>query len=71
MLLHIDSKQEVKWETVLFPPDIDYIIYCSACTFADLQNMLNSLISCPLVCDSFLTLSLHQTDTKNCLGQFR
>ena len=30
MLLHIDSKQEVKWATVLFPPDIDDIIYCSA-----------------------------------------
>ena len=29
MLLHIDSKQEVKWGTVLFPPDIDDITYCS------------------------------------------
>ena len=29
MLLQIDSKQEVKWATVLFPPDIDDIIYCS------------------------------------------
>ena len=29
MLLQIDSKQEVKWATVLFTPDIDDIIYCS------------------------------------------
>ena len=33
MLLHIDSKQEVKWATVLFPPDIDDIIYCSVWHF--------------------------------------
>ena len=29
MLLQIDSKQEVKWATVLFPPDIDDIVYRS------------------------------------------
>ena len=29
MLLQIDSKQEVKWATVLFTPDIDDILYCS------------------------------------------
>ena len=30
MLLQIDSKQEVKWATVLFTPDTDDILYCSA-----------------------------------------
>ena len=28
-LLHFDSNQVVKWATVLFPPDIDDIFYCS------------------------------------------
>ena len=29
MLLQIDSKQMVKWATVLFTPDIGDILYCS------------------------------------------
>ena len=37
MLLQIDSKQEVKWATVLFPPDIDDIIYCSV---VDLERQI-------------------------------
>ena len=37
MLLQIDSKQEVKWATVLFTPDIDDILYCSACYISFLQ----------------------------------
>ena len=36
MLLQIDSKQEVKWATVLFTPDIDDILYCSAVTVVTL-----------------------------------
>ena len=40
MLLQIDSKQEVKWATVLFTPDIDDILYCSVVgsTQEDLNN---------------------------------
>ena len=29
ILFNFDSNQKVKWATVLFPPDIDDIIYCS------------------------------------------
>ena len=42
MLLQIDSKQEVKWATVLFPPDIDDIIYCSVVSDAQRRKSQKS-----------------------------
>ena len=40
MLLQIDSKQEVKWATVLFPPDIDDIIYCRVEVIVDVPHLI-------------------------------